>query len=92
MLGQICNSLNKEGGILIKVNEFENLKVGDKVSPLYGKNKGAHCVVTFIWNLTDSDGYNEFLIAANYIDQNLRVAKSPNASDLFLSYRAFKLI
>jgi len=71
--------------------EFETLKVGNIVSPLFGKYKGELCVVDFIWDGHNYDNnYRECLIAANYINTSISIKKSENATDLFISYRAFK--
>lgn len=69
--------------------EYESLKIGDYVSPLFGKNKGKLCVVKYIWDVTDSTGYREILLGANFIDPELSNNKDW-VNDLFISYKAFK--
>jgi hypothetical protein len=73
----------------MKKKEYESLKIGDYVSPLFGKNKGKLCLVTYIWDVTDSDGYREILLGANFIDPELSNNKD-YVNDLFISYKAFK--
>lgn len=52
----------------MKRKEYEQLKLGDVVSPYKGKNKGRKAVVTFIWDLVDSDKYNEIIIFGIFLD------------------------
>lgn len=69
---------------------YKTLKVGDIVSPNRGKNKGQKCIVKDIWDMTDSDGYHEILISANFIDKTLgtRPVGRDDLNDIFVSYRA----
>ena len=58
------------------------------------KNKGQKCVVKDIWDLTDSDGYREILISANFLDESL-MTRPPGRADLhdiFISYRSLTKI
>ena len=71
------------------IKEYECLKIGDHVSPLFGKNKGKICVVKYLWDITDSDKHREILIGANFIDPNIS-NNLEHAYDLFISYKAFK--
>ncbi|MDF2800188.1 MAG: hypothetical protein K0S61_91 [Anaerocolumna sp.] len=73
----------------MKLKEFETLKSGNHVSPLFGKNKGKTCIVREIWDVTDSDGYREILIGASFIDPELGNNKDW-VNDLFISYKAFR--
>ena len=69
---------------------YKTLKVGDIVIPNRGKNKGQQCIVKDIWDMTDSDGYREILISANFIDETLstRPVGRDDLHDIFVSYRA----
>ena len=69
---------------------YKTLKVGDIVSPNRGKNKGQRCIVKDIWDITDTDGYREILISANFIDEALSVRPigRDDLHDIFVSYRA----
>ena len=69
--------------------EFETLKLGDVVSQTKGRNKGQPAEVSFIWDLTDSDGYREIIIFARYKDPSLRNEESD--SDFGCNYIALKL-
>lgn len=73
----------------MELKEFETLKFGDIVSPLFGKNKGKKCVVKFIWDITDANNYREIYIGADFIDPELS-NNLENVNDLFISYKAFK--
>ena len=69
---------------------YKTLKVGDIVSPNRGKNKGQKCIVKDIWDLTDTDGYREILISADFINKNLsaRPIARDDLADVFISYKA----
>lgn len=71
----------------MKFSEYEKLKVGDIVSPSLGRNKGQKAIVVGIWDITDTDGYREILISANFIDSKLSTVPE-KSSDMFISYRA----
>ena len=78
----------------MNLKTYETLKVGDIVAPNQGKDKGQKCVVKDIWDLTDSDGYREILISANFLDESL-MTRPPGRDDLhdiFISYRALTKI
>ena len=47
--------------------EYKQLKVGDIVSHMRGKNKNRKAVVTYIWDLVDSDKYHEIIIFGTYL-------------------------
>ena len=64
---------------------YETLKVGDIVSLNRGNNKGQKCVVKDIWDVTDSDGYREILISADFW---IRPEGRDDLSDIFVSYRS----
>lgn len=79
----------------MKANEFKNLKVGDKVCLNRGSMKDIPCYVNYIWDVTDHSGYNEKFIGANFItgsNQKPPTKQDPSGSDLFRSYRAFRII
>ena len=78
----------------MNLKTYETLKIGDIVSPNRGKDKGQKCIVKHIWDVTDSDGYREILISANFIDETLstRPAGRDDLHDIFVSYRSLTKI
>ena len=73
---------------------YKTLKIGDIVAPNRGKNKGKKCIVKNIWDVTDSDGYREILISANFLDRSLRTKPEgrDDLSDIFVSYKSLMKI
>lgn len=73
---------------------YQTIKIGDIVAPNRGKNKGKKCIVKDIWDATDSDGYREILISANFLDRSLRTKPEgrDDLSDIFVSYKSLMKI
>ena len=78
----------------MNLKTYETLKIGDIVAPNRGKDKGQKCVVKDIWDVTDSDGYREILISANFLDESLttRPPGRDDLHDIFISYRSLTKI
>ena len=78
----------------MNLKTYETLKIEDVVTPNRGKDKGKKCVVKDIWDVTDSDGYREILISANFLDESLatRPPGRDDLHDIFVSYRSLTKI
>lgn len=71
------------------IKEFETLKVGYFVSPTRGRNKGHVARVSYIHDVTDSDGYREIIVFANYLDPTLHTKYK---EDIMCSYRSLRRV